>query len=179
MLVTHAYRVNIIMFAYLFSISMTQGGATCIGHLVGEKKSHAVFLMGKYAMKKSVIITVIPSGMLVLSGYMIFGWLTSNPKTVRMGTTVLMIDAVLEIKRPINIFATNALRAVGDVNYPFYVGLMVIWSAAVGLDYPFGASLGWGTCGMWVALLLDENVRGTISVRHWYSVEWASKSFIE
>ena len=29
---------------------------------------------------------------------------------------------------PINIFATNALRAAGDVNYPFYVGLVVQWS---------------------------------------------------
>ncbi|MDE8698426.1 hypothetical protein PZH42_31510, partial [Bacteroides cellulosilyticus] len=32
------------------------------------------------------------------------------------------IDVILEIGRPINIFATNALRAAGDVTYPFYVG---------------------------------------------------------
>ena len=60
-LATRTYCVNIIMFAYLFSISMAQGGAICIGHLIGEKKPHAAFLMGKYVMKKSVMITVILS----------------------------------------------------------------------------------------------------------------------
>ena len=43
-LATRTYCVNIIMFAYLFSISMAQGGAICIGHLIGEKKPHAAFL---------------------------------------------------------------------------------------------------------------------------------------
>ena len=60
-LATRTYCVNIIMFAYLFSISMAQGGAICIGHLIGEKKPHAAFLMGKYVMKKSVMITVMLS----------------------------------------------------------------------------------------------------------------------
>ena len=49
-LATRTYCVNIIMFAYLFSISMAQGGAICIGHLIGEKKPHAAFLMGKYVL---------------------------------------------------------------------------------------------------------------------------------
>ena len=178
-LATRNYCVNIIMFAYLFSISMAQGGAICIGHLIGEKKPHAAFLMGKYVMKKSVMITVILSGILALFGHTIFGWLTSNPEIIRMGATVLMIDVVLEIGRPINIFATNALRAAGDVNYPFYVGLVVMWSVAVGLGYLFGIPFGWGICGMWVAFLLDENIRGAIFVRRWYSMKWVSKSFIK
>lgn len=177
-LATRTYCVNIIMFAYLFSISMAQGGAICIGHLIGEKKLRAAFLMGKYVMKKSVMITVILSCILALFGHVIFGWLTSNAEIIKMGVTILVIDIVLEIGRPVNIFATNALRAAGDVNYPFYVGLVVMWSVAVGLGYLFGIPLGWGICGMWVAFLLDENIRGAIFVRRWYSMKWASKSFI-
>lgn len=177
-LATRTYCVNIIMFAYLFSISMAQGGAICIGHLIGEKKPRAAFLMGKYVMKKSVMITVILSCILALFGHVIFGWLTSNAEIIKMGVTILVIDIVLEIGRPVNIFATNALRAAGDVNYPFYVGLVVMWSVAVGLGYLFGIPLGWGICGMWVAFLLDENIRGAIFVRRWYSMKWASKSFI-
>ena len=139
-LATRTYCVNIIMFAYLFSISMAQGGA--------------------------------------LSGHAIFGWLTSNPDIIRMGATILIIDVLLEIGRPINIFATNALRAAGDVNYPFYVGLVVQWSVAVGVGYLFGFPFGWGICGMWVAFLLDENIRGFIFVRRWYGMKWVNKSFI-
>ena len=95
-------------------------------------------------MKKSVMITVMLSCILALSGHAIFGWLTSNPDIIRMGATILIIDVLLEIGRPINIFATNALRAAGDVNYPFYVGLVVQWSVAVGVGYLFGFPFGWG-----------------------------------
>ena len=177
-LATRTYCVNIIMFVYLFSISMAQGGAICIGHLIGEKKPHAAFLLGKYVMKKSVMITFILSCVLAASGRTILGWLTTNPEIIRMGVIVLVIDTVLEIGRPINIFATNALRAAGDVNYPFYVGLVVMWTVAVGGGYLFGIHWGWGLCGMWVAFLLDENIRGIIFVRRWYSMKWIHKSFV-
>jgi len=177
-LATRTYCVNIIMFVYLFSISMAQGGAICIGHLIGEKKPHAAFLLGKYVMKKSVMITLILSCIIAASGHTLLSWLTSNPEIIRMGVIVLLIDVVLEIGRPINIFATNALRAAGDVNYPFYVGLIVMWSVAVGVGYLFGIYWAWGICGMWVAFALDENIRGIIFVRRWYGMKWVNKSFV-
>ena len=89
-LATRTYCVNIIMFVYLFSISMAQGGAICIGHLIGEKKPHAAFLLGKYVMKKSVMITLILSGIIAASGHAILSWLTSNPEIIRMGVIVLL-----------------------------------------------------------------------------------------
>ena len=148
-LATRTYCVNIIMFVYLFSISMAQGGAICIGHLIGEKKPRAAFMLGKYVMKKSGMITFILACILAVFGHTILSWLTVNPDIIRMGVIVLIIDTVLEIGRPINIFATNALRAAGDVNYPFYVGLIVMWSVAVGGGYLFGVHWAWGLLFYW------------------------------
>ena len=45
-----------------------------------------------------------------------FSWLTDNPEIIRLGTIILFIDVILEVGRAINIYATNALRATGDVN---------------------------------------------------------------
>lgn len=178
-LAARTYSVNIIMFSFLFSIAIAQGGAICIGHLIGEKRLHAAFLLGKYVMKKSVLITVCLSLITALMGPFIFGWLTTNEQIIRMGVTILAIDVILEIGRPINIFATNALRAAGDVNYPFYLGLVVMWSVAVGCGYLFGVHWGWGLAGMWVAFLLDENIRGIVFVRRWYGMKWVKKSFVK
>ena len=184
-LATRTYCVNIIMFAYLFSISMAQGGAICIGHLIGEKKPHAAFLMGKYVMKKSVMITVILSGILALFGHTIFGWLITMIGGMEAKSAEMCLDMMfwITIVKPIVwMFAfipAYGMRAAGDVNYPFYVGLVVMWSVAVGLGYLFGIPFGWGICGMWVAFLLDENIRGAIFVRRWYSMKWVSKSFIK
>ncbi len=177
-LATRTYCVNITMFGFLTCIAMAQGGAICIGQLIGEGRPRAAFVLGKYVMKRSVGITFTLSCLLAALGPFILGALTSNPEIVRLGIWILVLDTLLEIGRPINIFATNALRAAGDVNYPFYVGLVVMWSVAVGLGYLFGIPLGWGLCGMWVAFLLDENIRGAIFVRRWYGKKWMSKSFV-
>ena len=48
-------------------------------------------------------------------GHTLFSWLTDNPEIIRLGTIILFIDVILEVGRAINIYATNALRATGDV----------------------------------------------------------------
>ena len=91
----------------------------------------------------------------------------------------LFIDVILEVGRAINIYATNALRATGDVNYPFYVGFVVQWSVAVGCGFLFGIHWGWGLVGMWCAFVLDENLRGIIFVQRWNSLKWTKKGFVK
>ena len=162
-LATRTYVVNIVMFVYLFAIAMAQGGAICIGHLVGERKIHAAYLLGKYVMRISILVSLVLSCIWALMGHTLFSWLTDNP----------------EVGRAINIYATNALRATGDVNYPFYVGFVVQWSVAVGCGFLFGIHWGWGLVGMWCAFVLDENLRGIIFVQRWNSLKWTKKGFVK
>lgn len=178
-LAARTYVVNVVMFVFLYTIAMAQGGAICIGHLVGKKKIIGAYLLGKYVMRMSVLVSVSLSCVWALMGKNIFGWLTDNPEIIRLGVMVLYVDILLEIGKAINIYATNALRATGDVNYPFYVGLVVQWGVAVGCGYLFGLQWGWGLVGMWFAFLLDENIRGVIFVRRWNSLKWAKKGFVK
>ena len=178
-LATRTYVVNIVMFVYLFAIAMAQGGAICIGHLVGERKLHAAYLLGKYVMRISILVSLVLSCIWALMGHTLFSWLTDNPEIIRLGTIILFIDVILEVGRAINIYATNALRATGDVNYPFYVGFVVQWSVAVGCGFLFGIHWGWGLVGMWCAFVLDENLRGIIFVQRWNSLKWTKKGFVK
>ena len=178
-LAARMYVVNVVMFVYLFTIAMAQGGAISIGHLVGKKRIRGAYLLGKYVMRLSVLVSVTLSCVWALMGKAMFGWLTDNPEIIRMGVMVLYVDIILEIGKAINIYATNALRATGDVNYPFYVGVVMQWGVAVGCGYLFGLHWGWGLVGMWFAFLLDENIRGIIFVRRWNSMKWAKKGFVK
>ena len=176
-LATRTYCVNLIMFAYLFCISIALGGAICIGHLVGHGRTRGAFLLGKLVMRLSIIITASLSLLLAIAGPWVMPLLSSNPDIISLGCTILWIDVLLEFGRPTNIFATNALRAAGDVNYPFYVGVVVMWSVAVVAAYFAGIVFGLGLVGMWLAFACDENIRGVVFIRRWYSMKWASKSF--
>ncbi len=178
-LATRTYTVNIVMFVYLFAIAMAQGGAISIGHLIGQRKIRAAYLLGKYVMRLSILVSLILSCIWAELGHTIFSLLTDNEEIIRLGVMVMLIDIVVEIGRAVNIYATNALRSAGDVNYPFYVGLVVQWSVSVGLSYLLGIYWGWGLAGMWCAFLLDENIRAIIFVRRWNSLKWAKKGFVK
>ncbi len=176
-LAARTYCVNIIMYVYLFSIAISHAGAICIGHLVGAGRWEGAYLMGKYVMKVALIWTLIFSFLIALSGPVIMTTLTSNPQIIAFGVAILWIDVVLEIGRPINILFVNVLQAAGDVNYPFYVGLVWMWSVAVVCAYLFGITFGFGILGMWWMFALDENIRGVVFIRRWNSRRWQHKGF--
>lgn len=176
-LATRTYTVNIVMFVYLFAIAMAQGGAISIGHLVGQNKIRAAYLLGKYVMRLSILVSLILSCLWAVFGHTIFSMLTNNEEIIRLGVTIMTIDILVEIGRAVNIYATNALRSAGDVNFPFYLGVIVQWSVSVGLSYLLGIHWGWGLVGMWIAFLLDENIRAIVFVKRWNSMKWAQKSF--
>ena len=178
-LATRTYVVNIVMFVYLFAIAMAQGGAITIGHLVGQIKIRAAYLLGKYVMRWSIFVSLSLSCLWALGGPWIFDMLTDNETIVQLGIHILFVDIILEVGRAVNIYATNALRSAGDVNYPFYVGVVVQWSVAVGLGYLLGIHWAWGLIGMWCAFLLDENIRAMIFIHRWNSMKWAKKAFVE
>ena len=178
-LATRTDTVNTTMFVSLFAIAMAQGGAISIGHLVGQKRIRAAYLLGKYVMRLSILVSLGLSCIWAIFGHTIFSMLTDNENIIRLGVTILIVDVIVEIGRAVNIYATNALRSAGDVNFPFYVGLIVQWTVSVGLSYLFGIHLGWGLVGMWCAFLLDENIRAFIFVKRWNSLKWAKKGFVK
>lgn len=177
-LAARTYVVNITMFGYLFCIAVSQGGAITIGHLVGKGKIHGAFILGKYVMRLALVITVTLSIAIASCGHSLMSLLTDNPEIISIGAALLWFDVLVEIGRPVNIFATNALRATGDVNYPFYVGLIVMWSLQVAGGYLTGIYFGLGIYALWLMIASDEITRGIIFTRRWGSMKWAGKSFV-
>ena len=178
-LAARAYCHNMIMFVYLFCLSITQGGDILVGHLVGQRRHQAAYILGNYFFRWSMIITLTGSIILALTGQSILHAFTDNAEIIKMGVWVLFIDIFLEVGRTANIFAGSTLRATGDTVYPFVVGVIFQWSIAVGVSYVIGIPLGFGLVGMWVGFALDENIRGIILVRRWRSGKWKTKGFVK
>ena len=178
-LAARTYCYNMIMFVYLFCLSITQGGDILVGHLVGQQRHQAAYILGNYFFRWSMIITITGSIVLALAGNSLLGAFTDNEEIIKMGVWVLFVDIFLEVGRTANIFAGSTLRATGDIVYPFVVGVIFQWSVAVGVSYVIGIPLGFGLVGMWIGFALDENIRGVILVRRWRSGKWRTKGFVK
>lgn len=176
-LATRSYVVNIVMFTYIFALSMAQGGAILIGHLVGMNKIRAAYSIGKRIMRLRAAVSVSLSLLTALFGRHLLGMLTSDTWIISTGASILWIEVILENGRALNFFGVNSLRSAGDIYFPVIVGIIVMWGIQVVGSYIFGISLGWGLIAMWVIFALDENIRGFIFVRRWNSFRWVGRSF--
>ena len=178
-LTTRTYIVNIVMFTYIFALSIAQGGAILIGHLVGMKKINAAYTIGKRIMRLCTTTSVTLALLTAVFGKHILGMLTSDPWIISTGAAILWIEVLLENGRALNLFGVNSLRSAGDIYFPVLVGIVVMWGVQVVGSYLLGISFGWGLIAMWGVFALDENIRGYIFFRRWNSFKWVGKSFLE
>ena len=177
-LATRSYIVNIVMFTYIFALSIAQGGAILIGHLVGMKKINAAYTIGKRIMRLGTATSVTLALLTAIFGKHILGMLTSDPWIISTGATILWVEVLLENGRALNFFGVNSLRSAGDIYFPVLVGIVVMWGVQVVGSYLLGISLGWGLVAMWIIFALDENIRGFIFIRRWNSFKWVGKGFL-
>ena len=177
-LATRTYIVNIVMFTFIFALSMAQGGAILIGHLVGMKKINAAYTIGKRVMRLGCATSVTLSFITAIFGTGILSMLTSDPWIISTGAAILWVEVLLENGRALNFFGVNSLRSAGDIYFPVFVGIIVMWTVQVIGSYVLGITLGWGLVAMWAVFALDENIRGLIFLRRWNSFKWADKGFV-
>lgn len=178
-LATRSYVTNIVMFTFIFAISIAQGGAILIGHLVGMKKIQAAYIIGKRIMRMGATMSVSLALLTAFFGKQILSLLTSDSWIITTGVSILWVEVLLEHGRALNFFGVNALRSTGDIYFPVNVGITVMWTVQVIGSYVLGISMGWGLVAMWAVFALDENIRGFIFVRRWNSFKWAGKGFLK
>lgn len=176
-LTARTYTMHIVMFSYVFAIAIGHGASITIGHLVGRARNHAAFLLEKYSIRFALLVSVLISVLTAIFGRQIFGMLSSNPEVIRLGVLILWIDVILEIGRAVNITSVNSLIASGDVLFPFWTGVIVMWGVATLLSYVLGICLGWGLVGIWLSMALDELIRAAVFERRWHSRRWQNKAF--
>lgn len=175
---TRVYTGNISMFVYLFSLAIAQGNQVLVGYLIGEKKtdevSHQTFKTQRLAVSVSLGLSII----CYLGSDFLFGIFTSDANILSLGHTLLLINVFLEIGRATNLVLTNALKAAGDINYPFILGIVGMWVICIPVAYVLGIWFDLGLAGIWIAFAVDECFRGLVFTIRWKSQKWVNKSFI-
>ncbi len=85
---------------------------------------------------------------------------------------LLFGSLLLESGRAFNLVFISALKAAGDVKFPVQMGILSMWGVGVVMSYVLGIHWGYGVLGAWLAVALDEWVRGLIMARRWHKQKW-------
>src|SRR5699024_10029632 len=146
--------------------------------LVGAGKMKEAYQRGIKSLKISTIISFSMALLIYFTGKPILGIFTDDLDIIQTGSILLLLTIILEPGRAFNIVMISSLRAAGDVKFPVYIGIIVMWGIGITSAWFFAIYLGLGLTGIWISFIADEWVRGLFMLRRWQKKQWVSMNFI-
>ena len=177
-LTTKVYAQSLMMFIFLFSVAISQGTQIMIGHQIGAGKIEEAYKRCIKSLRLAILISILTAIPIAFFSDTLLGFFTDNPDIIALGGTLILFTVILEPGRSFNLVVINALRAAGDVRFPVYIGILSMWGVSVTVSYLLGIHFGLGLVGVWIAMILDEWLRGIIMLYRWKSRIWVTKSFV-
>jgi Na+-driven multidrug efflux pump len=175
-IVAKAYFDSLAMFTYFIMVAFANASAIKVGQLVGGGEFSEAESTIKYALKISYVATIVPSLTLALLMGVIGRLFTDDPVVLTLLVSVAIADIFLEFGRVMNVVVNRAIKASGDARYPLISIIIVEWIFILPIAYLLGDWLQLGLLGIWIALALDEVVRGINLYLRWKSKRWQIKS---
>lgn len=170
--VTKGYCSIFANLAYVYAMAIASATQIVLGYLIGAKKVDLIQKRVNATMKVALAACVGLAILLFLGSNSAFLIFTDNPEIIALGRRILFIEIFLEIGRAVNIVMTKCLIAVGDAVTPTAVGVIFQWGVAFVGAWVFGIIFGWGLEGVWVAMAIDECLRGFIFAVHFKKERW-------
>ena len=171
-LATMAYCQQIQALVILFSLSLGLGTEIIVGRLIGAGAFEEAYQQLLRSLRTGLILCAGGVTVIALAAPQLIGLFSSDPVVIHGGTVLLRMCVVLEIGRVFNIIVINSLRATGDVRFPVQTGAVCMWLVWVPNAWFLGLHLGWGLVGVWIAMTLDEWLRGILMYRRWKLRKW-------
>ena len=170
--VTKGYCSIFANLAYVYAMAIASATQIVLGYLIGAKKIDLIQKRVNATQKVALAACVGLAVLLFLGSNYIFLIFTDDPEIIALGRRILFIEIFLEIGRAVNIVMTKCLIAVGDAVTPTVVGVSFQGGVAFVGAWVFGIIFGWGLEGVWVAMAIDECLRGLIFAVHFKKERW-------
>lgn len=167
------------MLCYVYTIALANASQVIVGFLMGAKRQNEVTNRVWKSMSLAIVISVGLATFFYMTSDTILSVFTTDSEILSLAHDVLLVEIFLELGRAVNIVMVGCLQAAGDIRTPTLVGVLGMWLCAVPLSYLFGIYWDWGLVGIWIAMALDEILRGLLFIYRWQSGKWKEKRLVE
>lgn len=176
---TKTYAQIISNFAYLFSVSAAVSTSIVVGHSVGAGDYDYAYKKVLGTLKNAMVVSVAIAVANFLISHVTIGLFTDNNDIILLGRKVLFVCIFLEMGRTVNLVIINSMRAAGDIKFPTYLGMVSMWGVAVLFAFILGIKFNMGLVGIWIAMAMDEILRGIVVFFRWIKGGWRGKRVVD
>ncbi|MBR5868322.1 MAG: MATE family efflux transporter [Clostridia bacterium] len=155
--------------------SLGQSGQIIAGKLIGAGEYEAAQKRVNSLWKYLAIANISCSLLLFAFHRPLMGLFTDNPEVVAITTPLFVFEIFINLSRTMSHCFNFGNRAGGYVFWPGVVAVISLWSIYVGCGYLFCNVLGLGIAGIWLAMTIDETLRGVFCTNAWLKRKWQKK----
>ncbi|ANQ19628.1 MATE family efflux transporter [Vibrio natriegens] len=171
-LAAFTYAQNIARFSFAFALAIGQAAQIQTSYYIGKGWVSSIFKRVQIYFFIGFVVSTAVTGVIYLYHEEILSVFTDQPDILVMAGTLVMGSILLEAGRVFNLIFISALKGAGDIKFPVEIGVLSMWGLGVVFSYIFGIHMGYGVIGTWMAISLDEWVRGVMMARRWRSKVW-------
>ncbi|MDQ6423207.1 MATE family efflux transporter [Paenibacillus sp. LHD-117] len=166
-LAARTYMNTLESFCFMLGYSIALALQIQIAHLFGAGRTKEAYRTAYRALGIGLALVMVNAAVIYLVGKPVLGLFTQDPAIIAFGVSLLGLNILLQPGKMMNMALQNALNAVGDTRFTMWVSLGSLSIVASGVSYWFGIGLGWGLTGIYVAMIMDEYIRGALSLMRW------------
>ncbi len=172
-LATRVYVFNFFLVTtVLWSVAFGIGAQIAVSHRVGAARYEDANRVFQRALLIALAGNMALCLFLGLAHPWILAHLTSDPTVIEVAGPLFLAAPLVEAGRAANIVGGGALRACGDSRFTAVVGTLLMWCVGLPAAYLLSTVFGLGLTGIWIAMGIDESIRGVMNYLRWRQGSW-------
>jgi len=172
MLAAHQVFLRIQNILSMFYLGFGMGAMTLVGKNVGADDPKAAEKTAVTANLVVLVFAVMVFLLLVLFRRPLVTVFTSDPDVVRIGASVMIVFALVQIPKALDGVLIGNLRGVGDLKWLMWLTIASVMLLEIGLNWVLVFTLGYSLMALWMVHLLDEFLRTVVNTWRFRSGKW-------
>lgn len=175
-LATRTYMNTMESFCFTLGWAIAMAVQIKVAHLYGAGRSNEAYRSAYQAMWIGLVLVTVNALVLGIFGSQILGAFTNDSEIIALGIAMLWLNLLLQPAKMVNMAIGNSLNAVGDTRFTMMLSMTSMWLVATLLSYVLGIQLGWGLVAIYIAMTLDESLRGAVALWRWRGRKYLNRA---
>ena len=168
----HQVCMNIMHISFAIGDGLQIACTSLVGQSLGAKRPDMAMIYGKVSQRIGIMMAIATG--LVITGLRseLLSFFTSDADVILAGSIPMMIISITVLFQIPQVIVVGSLRGAGDVKFVAMMMLISVTLVRPILAYILCYPVGLGLIGAWLALLLDQITRFTLSFVRYHQGHW-------
>lgn len=159
--------------------SLCIAATALVGKYMGRGETKEAEKTLSYITKLSTILLTVIALIFIPFAGKVVSLFTNNKEIIHLASTVLIVNSLCIPLWSISFVLPSGLKGAGDVKYTLITTIIGMWLFRITLGYLLGVVLKFGLIGVWLGMIIDWIIRGSLYCIRFKRGKWKHKPLVK